>query len=82
MYRLGLGLGQGWEMGFIPSFFFSALKSDEHLMQRCHLWCGVTYCGFHPAPSSPTPMVGHVTGDMKRCESNETVNDGWAKPPQ
>ena len=36
-------------MGFIPSFFFSALKSDEH-----HLWR--TYCGFHPALSSPTPL--------------------------
>ena len=22
--------------------------------------------------SGPTPSVGHVTGDMKRCESNET----------
>ena len=40
-------------------------------MQLVAMWC-VTYCGFHPAPSSPTPLVGHVTGDMKRCESNET----------
>ena len=24
-------------------FFFSALKNDEHLMRRCHLWqCGVS----------------------------------------
>ena len=37
-------------------------------MRRCNL-----YCGFHPAPSSPTPLVGHVTGDMKRRESNETL---------
>ena len=52
-------------MDFIPS------KSNGH-----HLWrvCGVcvTYCGFHPAPSSPTPSVSHVTGDMKWRESNET----------
>ena len=36
------------------------------------MWC-VTYCGFHPAPSSPTPSDGHVTGDMKRRESNQTL---------
>ena len=28
--------------------------------------------GFHPALSSPTPSVGHVTGDLKQRESNET----------
>ena len=43
---------------------FSTLKSDEHLMWRCHalvaMWC-VTYYGFHPAPTSPTPLVGDVT---------------------
>ena len=39
-YRLGLGLGPG--NVFYSFFFFSALKSDEHLV-RCHLWqCGVS----------------------------------------
>ena len=45
-------------MGFICSFFFSTLKSDEH---------------YAAMPLGPTPSVGHVTGDMKRRESNETL---------
>ena len=52
-------------MGFMCSFFFffSTLKSDEH------------YAAMPLALSrdpGPTPSVGHVTGDMKRRESNET----------
>ena len=56
-------------MGFIPSFFFSALKSDKHLMRRRNV--------------AFTLHLGHATGDMKRRESN--VGDegqggqrGWA----
>ena len=62
-------------MGFIPSFFF-ALKSDEHpmrLMLLVAMWCK---CDVMCAPTrepGPTPSVGHVTGDMKRRESNETL---------
>ena len=26
-----------------------------------------------PCTEQPHPLVGHVTGDMKRCESNETL---------
>ena len=37
------------------------------------MW-SVMYCGFHPAFNSPTSLVGHVTGDMKQCESNETLS--------
>ena len=40
-------------------------------MPLVETWC-VMYCGFHPALSSPTPSVGHMTGDMKRRESNQT----------
>ena len=36
------------------------------------MWC-VMYCGLYSAPSSPTPSVGHVAGDMNRCESNKTL---------
>ena len=44
-------------MGFM-FLFFSTLKSDEHYAEM---------------PLGPTPSVGHVTGDMKRRESNETL---------
>ena len=50
-------------MGFIHTFFFSALKSDE---------CGDVTCGNVVWDVLRLPLVGHVTGDMKRCESNET----------
>ena len=56
-------------MGFICSFIFS-LKSDEHFMRRCHALALSRDPG-------PTPSVGHVTGDMKRRESNETH---WGEP--
>ena len=65
MYRLGLRLGLGSGNGFYMFllFFFSTLKSDEH------------YAAMPLALTrdpGPTPSVGHVTGDMKRRESNET----------
>ena len=52
-------------MGFICSFFFfSTLKSDEHFYAAMPLALS--------RDPGPTPSVGHVTGDMKRRESNET----------
>ena len=72
MYRLGLGLGTG--NGFYFFCCFKKWRTPYAAMQglwRMAMWC-MMYCGFHPAPSSPTPSVGHVTGDMKRRENNET----------
>ena len=37
----------------------------------------VTYCGFHPAPSSPTPLVGHVTGDVKVMRPESLNASRW-----
>ena len=61
MYRLGLRLGLGTGNGFYSFFFFSVLKSDEHLCLALlaklepgpksgdNLWqcdVSVTYCDF------------------------------------
>ena len=59
MYRLGLGLGLGMGNGFYSFFFFSALKSDEHL-------CGDATCGnvvcdvlrLSPCTKQPCPLGG------------------------
>ena len=69
LYRLGLGLGPG--NGFYSFFFFfPALKSDEHLM-RCHFGNAV----YVRRNAAFTLHLGHVTGDMKRHESNGTSDD-------
>ena len=47
-------------------------------MRRCRvtIWCDVLRLS--PCTEQPHPLVGHVTGDMKRRESNETLNIGPA----
>ena len=43
-------------------------------MPLAAMWCKCDIMQLHPAPSSPTLSVGHVTGDMKQRESNETLS--------
>ena len=52
-------------MGFIPSFFFPALTNT-----LCDATCG--YAVYVRCNVAFTLHLGHVTGDMKRRESNET----------
>ena len=55
-------------MGFIPSFFFSALKSDKHHIYAVPLVA--MRCMYVRRNAAFTRHLGHVTGDMKRRENN------------
>ena len=63
---------QEGEMGLVLFLFFLKVMNTLAAMPLVAMWC-VMYCGLYSAPSSPTSSVGHVAGDMNRCEINKTL---------